>query len=241
MTIFWSCMIPGRLDQFQETTVMIFVSWCYWLCNSIMTVLPQIKKIHTSIIGPFCDEPNCPPKPDFPWLLLLQGLAWVFLASHPCLLPRSGPLHHPVHQTSLATHAYTTINLRILPGPATTQCPKHTTSNCPTQPNITPTLQAWTTVYFLYTNSVPYVHLTSFHPSYFQPLGPTHPHIFSTVSTWSVHTRLRILKGSLHAQISLQKLPTIWKDQASIFSPRPIRSVEMFDIGFPRWTPEHRI
>lgn len=87
--------------------------------------------------------------------------------------------------------------------------PTHRPFSCHSQPfqpsRSIPTLHDWTRKHILYTSPVPSVHLTSFHPSYFQLLGLACLYFLSIDTTCSVTIRMGTNKRSPCAQISSQK------------------------------------
>lgn len=96
-------------------------------------------------------------------------------------LSHSQILHNPQDLTQIPNPNFSSLAtlqpISRLPRTSPAHSLSHRSLPCCTHPfysaRSTPTLQAWTKRNILGISPVPFVHLTSLHPSYFQPLGPS--------------------------------------------------------------------
>lgn len=90
--------------------------------------------------------------------------------SHPQTLHNPQDLTQIPNYSSLATLQ----SVSRLPRTSPATGPFHTASILSIQQDLLPhSIHAWTRRHILYISPVPFVHLTSLHPNYFQPLGPS--------------------------------------------------------------------
>ena len=104
----------------------------------------------------------------------------------------------------------------------------HVISSFSTQTCLSPT---WNRSHILQTSPVPFAHLTAFH--LLHPKTPQDATILSLPHPDIAITNSELTKG-IHMPRSHQRNTSNKKDQASIFAPKPTRTVKVFAIEFPR-------